>query len=387
VRDDFSRRVIIVERRLTHYRVPLYERMRKLLADKQIDFKLLVGEGTSEEVEKRDSGHLPWATALPTRYFFSGRVCWQPLSGHLGDADLLIVNHQNRLLYNHWLLWAPRRFRLGLWGHGRNMQARSRKGLRERFKRWTISRADWYFAYTQLTVDTVAQTGFPLSRITNLNNTIDTSTMFRDRDSVSPNEVAVLKKSLGVAEMPVGVFIGSLHADKRLDFLFEACTQIRQRLPTFQCLIIGDGPERGKVQGWTVAHDWVHWVGARQGRDKALYLECADVMLNPGMVGLGILDSFVFGVPMVTTACGIHSPEIAYLRPGENGLMTRDDVHDYALVVSSLLDDPAAMQRIAQACLASAGEYSLDAMASRFVDGMVQGLAAPRHRREGRSFH
>ena len=375
-----SRRVMIVERRLTHYRVPLYERMRKLLDDEHIQFKLLVGKGTSEEMAKRDGGHLPWATALPTHYFFSGAVCWQPLGGHLRDVDLVIVNHQNKLLYNHRLLWEPRHYRLGLWGHGRNMQAHSPGGVREGFKRWTISRADWYFAYTQITVDVVAHTGFPLTRITNLNNTIDTSRICQDRDSISPDEVAVLKKDLGIAGMPVGVFIGSLQPAKHLDFLFEACRRVRQRLPTFQWLIIGDGAERAKVQGWAAAHDWVYWVGTRQGRDKALYLSCADVMLNPGMVGLGIIDSFVFGIPMITTDCGIHSPEIAYLRPGENGLMTRDDVDDFAVTVSSLLADPAAMERMGQACLASAGAYPLGTMASRFVDGMIQALAAPRYR-------
>ena len=377
---QFSKRVMMAERRLTHYRVPLYEITRELLAAKQIEFRVLAGKGTIEEIEKCDGGHLSWATTLPTHYLFSGAVCWLPLGGHLRDADLVIVNDQNKLLYNQRLLWGPRRFRLALWGHGRNMQSHSPDGLRERFRRLTIARADWYFAYTQISVDTVAKTGFPVSRITNLNNAVDTSAMLRDRDSVSPDEVAVVKKSLGLVDMPIGLFIGSLYADKRLDFLFEACTRIRQRLPHFQCLIIGDGPERRRVQEWTAAHKWIHWLGARQAREKALYVKCADVILNPGIVGLGILDSFVFGVPMITTACGIHSPEIAYLRPGENGLMTRDDVQDYARAVLSLLEDPAAMHRIGKSCLASAAEYSLDGMACRFVDGIVRALATPKRR-------
>jgi glycosyltransferase involved in cell wall biosynthesis len=377
---EFSQRVTIVERRLTHYRVPLYERMRELLVDKEIEFKLLVGSGTPEEMAKHDTGHLPWATTLPTHYFFSGTICWQSLGGRLRDVDLLIVNHQNGLLYNQRLFWMPRRFRLGLWGHGRNMRARSPHGFRERLKRWSISRADWYFAYTQITVDAVAQTGFPLSRITNLNNTIDTSALCRDRDSVSPEEVAALKSDLGIGGMPVGVFIGSLYPEKRLDFLFEAACRLRQRLPGFQWMIIGDGPEHAKAQEWAAAHDWVHWVGARHGRDKALYLSCADVMLSPGALGLGIIDSFVCGIPIVAADNGIHGPEIAYLRPGENGLLTRDDIEDFALAVSSLLADPDTLRRIRRACLTSAADYSLTNMASRFVDGMVQALAAPRYR-------
>lgn len=375
---ESPRRVLIVERRLTAYRIPLHERMRNLLADKQIELQLLVGEGTSEETARSDGGHLSWATVLPTHYF--GAVCWQPFGRHLRAADLVVVNHQNRLLYNHWLLCAARPCRVGLWGHGRNMQATAAGGWREHFRRWTISRADWYFAYTQIAVDVVAESGFPVTRITNLNNTIDTSQLRRERDSLSPDEVAALKEDLGISGRPVGVFIGSLHAGKRLDFLFEACQRVRQRLPAFQCLIVGDGVERPKVQGWVAAHDWIHWVGARQGRDKALYLACADVMLNPGMVGLGIIDSFVFGIPIITTDCRIHSPEIAYLKPGENGVITRDDVGAFAVAVASLLGDPVALTRMRQASLASAGDHLIEHMADRFADGIGSALAAPRRR-------
>jgi glycosyltransferase involved in cell wall biosynthesis len=372
--------VILVERRLTHYRVPLFERMRQLLTARQIGFELLVGTGTPEEAAKRDDGHVPWAKAVPTRYFLSGSLCWQSLGGPLRKADLVVVNHQNKLLYNHWLLWAPRRCRLGLWGHGRNLQARSSGTAGEQFKQWAMSRADWYFAYTQLTVDTVVQAGFPAARVTNLNNTIDTARLGRERRAISPEDVAVRRRELGLNGAPVGAFVGSLHAAKRLDFLIEACRQIRQRVPGFQCLIIGDGAERAKVERWSAAHNWVHWVGARHGREKALYLACAAVILNPGMVGLGIMDSFVCGVPLITTDCGIHSPEIAYLRPGENGVMTRDNVADFATRTAELLDDPAARERMGRACLASAGEYSLEGMASRFVEGMVQALQATRKR-------
>jgi glycosyltransferase involved in cell wall biosynthesis len=376
----FPRRVVIAERRLTHYRVPLYERLRQLLAERDIELALLMGTATAEELAKRDDGHLPWATVIPTRYFLSGAVCWQPFGGHLHDVDLVVLNHQNKLLYNQWLQWTPRGFRLALWGHGRNMQAPTAGGLRERLKRWTISRADWYFAYTQISVDVVASTGFPLSRITNLNNSIDTSGLRQDRDSVSPDEIAVLKRDLGIAGKPVGLFVGSLYAEKRLDFLLDAGNRVRQRLPEFQCLIMGDGVEREKVQQWAAAHDWVHWVGAQRGREKARYLGCADVMLNPGMVGLGILDAFVLGIPIITTDCGIHSPEIAYLRPGENGVMTQDDAGDYARAVATLLGDPAALARMGTACADSAGDYRIEHMADRFADGIEAALAAPRRR-------
>ena len=38
----------------------------------------------------------------------------------------------------------------------------------------------------------------------------------------------------------------------------------------------------------------------KKGREKAAWFKLASVVLNPGLVGLHILDSFWAGVPMVT---------------------------------------------------------------------------------------
>ena len=59
-------------------------------------------------------------------------------------------------------------------------------------------------------------------------------------------------------------------------------------------------------------------------------------------VGLGILDSFALGIPMVTTDCKIHSPEIAYLKSGRNGLMIADSEEAFIEGVERLLknDEP-----------------------------------------------
>ena len=70
-------------------------------------------------------------------------------------------------------------------------------------------------------------------------------------------------------------------------------------------------------------------LGVRKGQAKADVLALAKVMINPGVVGLNILDSFVAGVPMITTNCKGHGPEIAYLTNGENGLMTTTSLDDY----------------------------------------------------------
>jgi glycosyltransferase involved in cell wall biosynthesis len=371
-----QRTVVIVQRRLTHYRVPLFEALRCMLAERNIRLELLFGQGTPAEEKKRDAGELPWARQIPTRYLAGGRLCWQPIRHQFDGADLVIVTQENKLLQNHVLMVMPLRFKLAFWGHGANLQSGNPHGLKERFKRWTTNRVDWWFAYTQMSADLVAKAGFPRNRCTVLNNAVDTSELLRQRRSVTLEETLALRESLGFGAGPVGVFVGSLYEDKRLDFLFAAAQAIRQQIPDFQLLIVGEGPERDKVQAWCAVNPWTRWTGARFGREKVVHVSLAQVMLNPGLVGLGILDAFVCGTPMLTTDCGIHSPEIAYLDNGVNGVMTADDVDVYAGACVQLLRNPAALEALRAGCEASAQEYTVENMARRFAEGVENALAA-----------
>ena len=377
-------KVCIIQRRLTHYRVPLFSALRDALAERGIQLVLLVGRGTPAEERKHDVGELSWAQSIQTHYLAGGRLCWQPVQRHLAGVDLVVVTQENKLLQNHLLMLQPRRFKLAFWGHGANLQSDNPNGLKERFKRWTTNRVDWWFAYTQMSAGLVAAAGFPGNRITVLNNAVDTSELQRQRQSVTPEETQALRESLGFGAGPVGVFVGSLYADKRLDFLFAAAEAIRREVPDFHFLIVGEGPERDKVQAWCAANPWARWVGARFDREKAAYVSVAQVMLNPGLVGLGILDAFVCGVPMLTTDCGIHSPEIAYLENGVNGVMTGDDLSAYVWASANLLHDTQALGALRAGCVASAQEYTVENMAHRFADGVTSCLEAPRYTRRAR---
>lgn len=368
-------RVAIVQRRLTHYRQSLFECLRSQLAGQGIALDVLAGSGTELEDKKNDKGNLAWAIPLSTRYWLDGRLCWQSFGQRLEGMDLVIVTQENKLLQNHLLMLKPRRFKLAFWGHGANLQSDNPNGLRERFKRWTTNRVDWWFAYTQMSADLVKQAGFPSDRITVLNNAVDTSELQRQRQSVTPEETHALREALGFGAGPLAVFVGSLYADKRLDFLFAAAEAIHRELADFQLLIVGEGPEREKVKAWCAARPWARWAGAQFGRDKAVHLSLSQIMLNPGLVGLGILDSFVCEIPMLTTDCGRHGPEIAYLENGINGLMTADDLPSYVDTCVRLLRDPSARDGLRAGCAASASKYTVENMARRFADGVTQALA------------
>lgn len=376
---SFNKTVVVTQLRLTHYRVAFFEDLNRELDARGIRLILLHGQPDPLEANKRDEGDIEWAIRVENRYWRIGRryLAWQPFPSELRDADLMVITQENRILSNYFHIL--RRYiagsKVAFWGHGANLQSQDRNGIKERFKRWTTNHVDWWFAYTQMSAELVAASGFPVPRITVLNNAVDTSDLQRQRQTVTPEDTQALRESLGFGTGPVGVFVGSLYADKRLDFLFASAEAIRRDVPDFHLLIVGDGQERDKVQAWCAVHPWARWVGARFGREKAAYVSVAQVMLNPGLVGLGILDAFVCGVPMLTTDCGIHSPEIAYLNNGRNGVMTENNLERYVDASVRLLRDPEALSRLRAGCTASAGEYTVENMVRRFADGIESALS------------
>jgi len=99
-------------------------------------------------------------------------------------------------------------------------------------------------------------------------------------------------------------------------------------------------------------------------------------MLNPGLVGLGILDSFASGTQMFTTDCGLHSPEISYLESGKNGVMTANDIHAYADAISAVLADSGALEKLRSGALAIAPRYTIENMAERICGGIISCMAS-----------
>lgn len=370
-------KVVIIQRRMTQYRLPLLNLMRDKLDAAGVELMVVYGDPLPGEILKADSGDLPWGIHVPCRYWFNGRLCWQNAMPVASNANMVVVTQENRLLFNYVRPILKKDRKWAFWGHGRNFQATSPNSFSERFKRWLSSQVDWWFAYTELSSATVMEAGFPRERITVLNNAIDTTELAEQVGSIGPEEADEARREFGIGPGPIGLSLASLHADKRLEFLIDAARCIRVQVPDFQLVIVGDGPQRDLVRAAVdEAGGWIRWLGARTGRDKARVLSMSQLMLNPGMVGLSILDSLVAGVPMVTTAYPHHSPEIVYLHSGQNGLMTDNDVESFVAGVVRLLGDPAELDTLRAGCRASAREYTIEKMADHFCKGILACLSA-----------
>lgn len=377
------KKVVICQHRLLHYRLGLFEQLRAACASRGIDLHLVHGQASRRELVKKDEGSLPWAHKVENRFWEMGErdIVWQPFPADLRDADLVVVMQENRILSNYPLLlsrlWSPRR--VAYWGHGVNFQSDAPTGLREKWKQMLLTRVDWWFAYTQMTADILCRAGYPQDRISRLDNAIDNEAFAHDLACVTDTQLQALRVEADApAGAPVGLFCGSLYPDKRLDYMIETADRIHAALPAFRLVVIGDGPSASDIRVAMKTRPWLKWLGVRKGQEKAAWFRLADVVINPGLVGLHILDSFCSGTPMLTTAESRHSPEIAYLEDGVNGLVVRGEASRYADAVIALFNDRAKLEAIKQAALRDARRYTLDNMVNQFADGIARCVSLPK---------
>ena len=374
-----QRKVTILQDRLTHYRVAFFEYSRNVLSARGVELHLVHGQASPSEVLKKDEGTVDWADRVVNRFCRVGGkdLLCQPFPKSLRDSDLIVITQENRILSNYPFLFRRKYFnsRIAYWGHGRNHQSTATQGLRERWKRTLLCSADWWFAYTKCTVDYLIAQGFPENRITCLNNAIDTSRFRQELQGVPDSVISSLRMELKLDKgSPVGLYCGSLYQEKRLDLMVAAADIIRRHLKDFSLVVIGDGPSAADLQVTFANRPWAHWIAPKKGIEKAAYFRLADVVLNPGLVGLHVLDAFCAGLPMITTATAMHSPEVAYLENGINGIIAGDDPDEYAAAVVQLLSDQEHYRKLSEAALSASKLYTVEEMANRFADGIYSCL-------------
>lgn len=369
--------VVICIKWISHYRKRFYELLRSDLAARGIQLRVICGEPTShDDRTKRDWVALEWTTKIRNTQI--GPFLWQPALKALESPKLVIVEQASRLLLNY-VLHASRVYRamkLAYWGHGRNFQARAPNGLGESLKRWLACKADWWFAYNELSARHLEEIGFPRERITDVENTIDTKELAAMAGSLSQQDIGAFKEQLGISNARIGIYCGGLYADKRLDMLIAAASRVKEKIPEFSLIIAGGGPEGPAIRAIAKHKRWIHYLGPTFDRDKVVALKSADVYLNAGLVGLGILDAFACGLPVIVTNFRYNSPEIAYLTDGINGRISEDNTESLSRHIVTYLSNRSMQEQLAVGARTTAERFTIENMVGNFSKGISLCLAA-----------
>jgi glycosyltransferase involved in cell wall biosynthesis len=269
---------------------------------------------------------------------------------------------------------------LAFWGHGYNHQGIV-TSLSERLKQWLAIKVDWWFAYTQDTCRYLAELGFPRNRITIIENATDTSTFAHAVANVPRRDIIDLRCQFGFPENAcVALYCGSFYADKQLEFLLQVGDELYRKHVNFRMIVIGDGPQKEWMRDAAKSRSWLQYSGPQFGSNKAKLFAVSDFFLNPGAVGLAILDSFAAGLPFITSNYKGHGPEIAYLEHEGNGLMLPFDLELFVEGVDRAIEDHSFLASLRQGALVSGKRYTLENMVANVANGVMDFLSGTQHK-------
>ena len=372
------KKVLIIQKALPLYRIDFFNLLYEKLRDKGIQLTLIHGQRDENTALKNDEAELPWAIRVKNTYIRLGRLLliWQPCLSYLKGYDLVITEQANKLILNYFILALKPfyKYKHAYWGHGLNLQVEY-GNYGNVFKRKFLKTVDWWFAYTKGVKDYLIGAGVNPDIITTVQNAVNTTAMRIIYDSITEQEVSELQIKFDLnRQSKVGIYCGGIYKEKRIDFLIEACDRIHEVLPEFVLFVIGSGSEAYKFIDASKTRYWLHYLGPMFGREKIQFFKVSDFFLMPGLVGLAVLDAFTLNTPMITTEYEYHSPEIEYLTHDYNGLIVANDLQKYVNQCILAFTDHALKGQLTNGCEASYKKYTVEQMATNYVDGILDWL-------------
>lgn len=300
-------KVVILQTAIPDYRAPFFEELRKHVPG---DVELLAGDDDwqTDIVHARGVAD----ARLRNVFLLGRRLLWQ--AGGLRSilrADVVVVSLNPRILTS-WIVLVSRRLtrrRTVVWGHAWPRKGRDRRSdaLRAIMRRL----ASALVVYTETEATHIAKDS-PKIKVVAAPNAL-----YR-RSEIGPSESVALPTDV--------VYVGRLTPSKRVDLLLDAFMKAEPELPEdVRLVIVGDGPLRETLEVRARASSRparIVFAGHVSSVDdvRAIYAN-AVVSVSPGPVGLSLIQSLGFGVPMILARDADHGPESEAAVDGVNVVM------------------------------------------------------------------
>ena len=167
------------------------------------------------------------------------------------------------------------------------------------------------------------------------------------------------------------VFVGRLIPHKRVDLLLRALRELKAEVPDVRCAIVGDGPERRRLEKKAKELglvDNVHFIGFLPSHDDVIaYMKAAKIFVLPS-----VREGFPNTI-LEANACGLPALVVMYpknagawvVRDGENGFRCKLSERDIASKIRLLLSDRALLLKLRQRSLAFARAHDWDIIIDR----------------------
>lgn len=162
--------------------------------------------------------------------------------------------------------------------------------------------------------------------------------------------------------------VGRLEKEKSIDFIIKSFALIKKKLSMVNLVIIGEGRDKIKLKKLALAlgiGDHVYFAGRLDYEDMPKAYAGADLFAFASKTesqGMAVIEALASGLPAVVVKDSVFEGVIV---EGENGFFTQRNSHEFALKVSNLLKEEAALKKMSLHARASGAKFSVHETGSK----------------------
>lgn len=380
-------RIAICQMVLPAYRLPVFEQLGK---QERIELTVFSGSGRGNLRSVPAGNAFQQVSSKVYHWKLFGREFhFQPAHFQIADPrkfDLVILSWDI-----HYLSLVPaillaklRGLPVVLWGHG---YSQNPQALTEALRNGVGKLANGVLLYNRTTANRLILGGFNKDRVFVAQNALDQRRIQEAKQLwlQAPEKLAEFQANWRLDPRHTVIFVSRLETANRTNMLLEALQSVRQTHPDTKLIIVGDGPDRQRLQtlaGILNVDSHVIFTGAIYDEEQlAPWMLSATLFAYPVNIGLSLLHAFGYGLPVVTSDnLARQNPEIEAFIDGETGLYYGDgNVGDMAAQWLRILGDRPLRDRLSERALRQVQEeYSLHRMLAGFLAVIVKFTPASR---------
>lgn len=364
-------KITILTNFLPSYRMAFYD---QLFNFKNFDITIYCQETSENEGFKGIESRYGKKVKIVKYFSFNkGFIVWHflPLKD-IFKSDIIFSDGNMRHLSQALLISILRIFNKNIiiWS---TAHSRFNSGVFQKIRLFWWRMFDYFYMYNPVDIVNLRKSGVKGKLMVSANNGLDQREIDRVKSRISESELWKFKNQNCLDGRQIGISLGRL-VQGRFDTMVEALPYIINSIPNFFWIVIGDGPDRSRIQenvDKKSLNQFVLFLGPLfKEEDLAPWLLSANVLIHPSPIGLSLLHGFGYGLPAITISdFKIQGPEFCAFEDGKTGrLFKNGNSKDLANVVIAFFEDVNSMINMKEYVLSIVkNDYNVDVMVNNFV--------------------
>ena len=190
-------------------------------------------------------------------------------------------------------------------------------------------------------------------------------------ENVDKTKVSALKKKLGITKDDfIGLFLGRLGQEKNVMFLLDVVKDLKDKLPNFKFLLVGDGPDYDLYQKTIKKYgieDKVIMTGKVEWEKVPFYYHLSDIFLTASHTetqGLTVIEAMASGsVPVCVNDESFQTMVVNDL----TGMLFEDE-KECKKIITSLYNDRDRLKNMSKQAVLNSNRFSSKFFAESILD-------------------